>query len=194
VAQVGGRLPAGLDFDAGNFRVTGTPIESGFFNATFLFTDAGGSTLETTNYFFIDGGASTVQIYTDGNLGTITLDSFYSNQLSACCALSYIWTLVGGSMPPGIGLSASGQLIGTATRAGTYVFQVQAADPNNSVHYGVRQFTLIVTPLSIAANNDLPDGFVNTPYNAPLTGCRSSRVTSGIQSTDQVYRIHCQSV
>lgn len=170
VAQVGGQLPAGLSVDAESLMVSGTPIESGFFDPVWQFTDALGDTVQQANYFSIDGGSSTVQIYTPGDLGTTTLGSFYSNRLFACCAASYGWSVVDERhLPTGLSLSSSGDLSGTPTTAGTYTFLVRAADTAESANYGLRQFTLKVTPLSVPVNYDLPDAFVNSPYRVTLT-------------------------
>jgi large repetitive protein len=166
VAQISGRFPAGLSFDPANLVVSGTPIESGFFDAVLQFTDALGDKLQQTNYFSISGGP--VQIYTGSDLGTITLGSFYFNQLFACCADSYAWSVAGGTLPPGLSLSTNGDLSGTPTTAGTFTFLVSAADAANSANFGLRQFRLTVTPLSVPGNYDLPDGFVNTPYSVAL--------------------------
>jgi hypothetical protein len=84
VAQVGGRLPVGLSFDSTTFMVTGTPAESGFFNAVFRFTDAFGETLQQTHFFSISDAPSTIVINTGCDRGTIMLGAFYSNQLFPC--------------------------------------------------------------------------------------------------------------
>ena len=166
--QTGGQLPAGLTLDGTNLQVTGTPLENGYFNATFRFTDATGNTLQTANFLFISGGASTITINNNGNLGTAAAGQFYSNVLSACCAPSIAWSQIGGSLPPGISLSVSGQLSGTPDTSGTYTFLVLAADAANPSNFGVRQFTLAVTPITIVTSSTLPFGNVGSPYGATL--------------------------
>jgi hypothetical protein len=168
-AEIDGRLPAGLTFDPATFAIAGTPLENGGFWNVFLVTDDVGNTLRTGVFLSIGGGGSTIGINNDGDLGTVTVGGFYSNQLSACCVPSYAWSLVGDTLPPGLGLSAAGLLSGTPTSLGTYTFMIRAADATNPLNFGQRQFTMIVTPLSMTGSTRLPDGFVNSPYNASLT-------------------------
>lgn len=41
----------------------------------------------------------------------------------------YVWTLIGGSLPPGLTLDSAGNITGTPTLQGTYGFDVQVTDP-----------------------------------------------------------------
>jgi hypothetical protein len=52
------------------------------------------------------------------------------------------WTLAGGSLPPGISLSASGVLSGTPRTAGEYTFTVRATGARRQTD--TKQFTLVV--------------------------------------------------
>ena len=175
VAQTSGRLPLGLaltttELTTGIFPVTGTPIESGnnVFNPIFELVDFGGATLRATAYLSIGGGASTIQINHNGVLGTITTGSSYSNQLSACCVPSYTWSLTSGTLPPGLSISSGGNLSGTPNTSGAYTFVLRAEDATNAANFGNRQFSVVVSPLSVS-NTTLPVGFVNTPYGTTLT-------------------------
>jgi uncharacterized repeat protein (TIGR03803 family)/probable HAF family extracellular repeat protein len=174
VAQVGGHLPAGVTYDGASLQVSGTPIENGAFSVVWEFTDSAGETLQTTRYPYINGGVPNIAINGSSNLGTIVLGSFYSNQLFACCASSLAWSVTGGALPPGVNLSTTGQLSGTPTTIGSYTFLVQATDTASSANFGLRQFTLVITPLSVTTSFTLPDGFVTTPYSAALTATGGS--------------------
>ena len=68
------------------------------------------------------------------------------------------------SLPPGLGLSSSGQLSGTATTAGDYVFLIQAA---NGANVGVEHFELVVTPITITTAS-LPYGIVGSAYSTSM--------------------------
>jgi len=82
--------------------------------------------------------------------------------------LAYTWSLIGGSLPPGITLSAGGLLNGFAVTAGTYTFLVQVADQNNLANTGAHQFTLIVSPISMVLT--VPSfGNVGASYTATFT-------------------------
>jgi hypothetical protein len=95
------------------------------------------------------------------SLADATVGAPYSQGLEASGGQSpYSWSLAADStsLPPGLGLSTSGQISGTATTAGTYSFRVQVADGANPVHTAVRDlsitvmdvpdFTLVVSPAS----------------------------------------------
>lgn len=44
----------------------------------------------------------------------------------------YTWTLISGSLPQGVSLGAGGELSGTPSQSGDYVFGVQATDANGN--------------------------------------------------------------
>jgi hypothetical protein len=163
-----GTLPGGTSLTG--LTVSGTPTEGGPFNPLFRFTDSAGpaNTLTVTQNFFINYGVGT-----STNLGTyttqyVTLNQPWSFGLGACCAPSYTWTQIGGTMPPGITLSTGGLLSGTPNTAGTYVFLVQATETGVSSNYGTRQLTVVVTPLVVTTGYGLPYGNVNALYSQPL--------------------------
>ena len=177
-AQVArGVLPDGISL--GGMTVSGTPVENGYFDPDFTFTETGsGSTLHMTYGFTIAAGTSTITLNTPNFdtpgsitdiLGYYTVGSTLSYQLGACCVPSYTWSQTGGTLPPGISLTSGGLLTGTLSTAGTYTFLVQAADSTNAPNYGVRQYTIVVTPLNITNSNPLPYGNVSVAYSQTLS-------------------------
>jgi Peptidase A4 family/Putative Ig domain len=63
------------------------------------------------------------------SLPAATVGAPYSATLTASGgAAPYIWSVVSGSLPPGIGLSAAGVLAGTPTAAGAFTFGVSVSD------------------------------------------------------------------
>ncbi|MGD0498822.1 MAG: putative Ig domain-containing protein, partial [Bryobacteraceae bacterium] len=173
VSKVGGTLPDGLTLNAGAMQVSGTPLENGGFGPVLRFTDSANPshTLVRTNPLNINNvnnlAGSGININANSNLGTVTGGNAYSNQLSACCVASYTWSVTGGALPNGITLSAGGLLSGTPTAAGTYTFLIEAADAASVASPGFRQFTLIVTPISIVTNG-LPYGNLSAAYSQTL--------------------------
>lgn len=88
----------------------------------------------------------------------------------------YVWTLLSGSLPPGLGLSANGTIAGTPTTAGSFSFAVQVTDSKKRTGFGA--FTITVTgedggepptPLQVSCANVPPTGTVGTAYNGLLT-------------------------
>ena len=51
---------------------------------------------------------------------------------------------------------------------GTFSFTVKATDSANSANFAQRQFTMIVTPMSLTSNTFLPNGFVGVPFSSTL--------------------------
>jgi uncharacterized protein (TIGR03437 family) len=91
----------------------------------------------------------------------------------------YTFTLVGGTLPPGIVLGSTGTLSGTPTTAGSYTFTVKVTDTTGASAVGT--FTLTVAPpaLTVTTPSPLPSGMVTVQYpqqvlaasggNAPYT-------------------------
>jgi large repetitive protein len=99
-------------------------------------------------------------------------------------ALPYQYTLIGGTMPPGLSLSFSGTISGTPTSAGSYSFWVNLSDQNPpSADWcrpaeAQREFTIVVegggspaaVPLSIVPTSLAPAAtVVGTPYSFQLS-------------------------
>ena len=166
-ALVSGRMPVGMTFDPANLVMSGTPAENGGFNPVFDFTDAGGSTLRATIPFFVSTPGP--NIHHNGYLGSWTTGSSLSQQLNACCAPGYSWSVVGGAMPPGMTLSSGGLLNAPALNTpGDYWFIVQVQDTFTGNVSAVR-FTILVTPLTTALPPELNFGNVGSGYDVDLT-------------------------
>jgi large repetitive protein len=176
-ALVSGRLALGLTFNPATLTISGTPTEAGNFRGVFEFTDADGETLLVSNYFTIGGGASTLLITSNDDLGTISAGAAYSNQLQACCAPSLVWSIASGSLPSGLALSPDGLLSGTPPTgtSGTFTFLVRVQDGTNLANTVVRQFTILVTPLTASSN--LPPGNVGVPYSGSLSATGGTGIT-----------------
>ena len=174
VSQAGGLLADGLSLNAGNFLVSGSPLENGTFFAVFQFADTASHSLHVTSYYTISGGASTITIGTANNLGLWTVGSSPNVYLYACCASGYTWSVIGGVLPPGLSLSPAGNLNGTLSSAGTYSFLTSAADTGNGSNAGYRQFVMTVTPIGLTTAVALPYGNVGAHYNQTLAATGGS--------------------
>lgn len=91
----------------------------------------------------------------------------YSQQLSAANATGVVsWSVVGGSLPPGLTLSTAGAITGSATSNGIYSFTVQASDSHNPPQVVQAQETIrVVDPVVITSSPTFPDACVNQPYS-----------------------------
>ncbi|MEO5936332.1 MAG: putative Ig domain-containing protein, partial [Terriglobales bacterium] len=81
----------------------------------------------------------------------------------------YTWTMVSGTLPPGLTLSAAGVISGTSTTPGTYTFTLRITDAaGQSV---TRQFSLTVNGVGLTIDTTaLSSGIIGTPYTATFSG------------------------
>ncbi len=88
----------------------------------------------------------------------------------------YQWSVVSGSLPPGISLSSNGVLAGTPTSSGQYAFSVQARDLEGATE--TRAYTLAVATATATAGptsssptittSSLPTATVGASYSATI--------------------------
>jgi hypothetical protein len=78
------------------------------------------------------------------------------------------WTITAGALPPGINLSSSGLVSGTAASPGSFTATIQVADGNSPADTASQTFTLNVstTPLSVQTTMPAPDAVVGQFYDA----------------------------
>jgi Putative Ig domain/Galactose oxidase, central domain len=111
-----------------------------------------------------------VTIVTNALPATDRLDAGYSVQLQAVGGKpgADTWSIASGALPPGIGLSASGLVSGTATTPGSYQVTIQAADSASPQNIGTQSYTLNVspTPLTLQFVLTPPDGVVGQFYTS----------------------------
>jgi hypothetical protein len=79
------------------------------------------------------------------------------------------WSLVGGSLPPGLNLSAAGIISGTPTAVGTFPFVVQVADTGTPQHIASRQFSITVAPPVAITTPALPNAAPGAQYTQVVT-------------------------
>lgn len=131
------------------------------------------------------------------NMPTGVVGQAYSKQFDGAggCgpALPYQYTLIAGSLPPGLSLSFSGLISGTPTQAGSWSFYVNLSDQNPpSASWcrpaeAQRQFTITVTggaqPLAINQPT-LPTKatVVGTAYSFQFTAAGGGTQTWSVQS------------
>ncbi|CAG0927097.1 partial Serine/threonine-protein kinase PknD, partial [Planctomycetaceae bacterium] len=144
---VSGALPPGLSIGGtiSTGTISGVPSSAGTFNFTVQVQDAGGSDTQALSIVVIASGP--VSINTT-SLPSAEPGAGYSATITASGGTSagYTWSIIGGSLPPGLTLASSGTpsttITGTAGGAGDYVFDVRVIDSGSNS--GVKQFTLHV--------------------------------------------------
>jgi hypothetical protein len=79
----------------------------------------------------------------------------------------YTWSVIGGALPTGMTLSASGLLNGVPTVAGTSIFSVQVADSASTPQKTEISETLVISNGAVSITSlSLPQGTINTAYSA----------------------------
>ena len=75
--------------------------------------------------------------------------SAYSQMLAANGRIApYTWSVVSGTLPPGLSLSPAGVIAGTPTAAGVSTFGVQVADSESTPATATASFSLTVVPIA----------------------------------------------
>lgn len=90
--------------------------------------------------------------------------SVFSTSITAVGGISpLIWSVVSGTLPPGLSLSQTGVLSGTPTTNGQYTFTIQVTEPDGS--YAQKTYTFGVIQIT---TNQLPPYSVGVPYSFQL--------------------------
>jgi large repetitive protein len=121
-------------------------------------------------------------IVTTAGLPEAAINKAYSVSLEASGGSVGSWSVVEGALPDGLGLTSTGAISGTPTRAGGFMFRVQAnGSPNNDT----KQLTIVVLPplalggpggQAYAAEPVALNGKVNTPlaWGVAATGGKAA--------------------
>jgi hypothetical protein len=174
-----GALPSGLTL-SGAGTLSGSPTAAGTFTFTVQVTNTYPSAI--ANFPPLTATQSfTVVVYPALTITTVTpsvgtLGAAYSQTLVAtggAGASTYTWSLVSGTLPPGLTLSAAGVLSGTPTAAGTFTFSVQVSSQsaNSGVLTASQGFAVVIAGVpSLSIAGVLSGGAVGVPYSGALTG------------------------
>ncbi len=178
---VAGDLPPGLALGASTGLLAGTPSAQGSFVFTVQVTDAQAQA-DSAQRAFTVAIAAAPPAPADLVLSTATLPggqvgTSYSGTLAASGGVApYRWSVVVGSLPPGLALGGSnGVLAGTPTIAGSFSFAIQVADSQSPADTAQRVFTVAIAAPPPPAPADLvlstaslPGGKVGTAYSSAL--------------------------
>lgn len=167
---VSGSLPPGLMLTAFNGQIIGTPTTTGTYTPGFQVTDANNRTARVNLSITITGnGGGTLRIATTSLAGG-TVGVLYGASLQATGGVQpYTWAQVGGLLPPGLVLTASGAIGGTPTTSGSYGFTVQVSDSSSPQQAAQATLSITIAPASLQiTTTELNSGTVNTFYQSQL--------------------------
>jgi hypothetical protein len=124
----GGQLPGGLALDGLHGQISGTPTTPGTSAFTLHVSDSASGSANQNCSITISSAVPPLSVSTvalpDGIAGVQ-----YGQTLSARGGQPpYTWSLGGGALPPGLNVSANGQISGSPATAGQFAFTVHVVD------------------------------------------------------------------
>jgi hypothetical protein len=174
--SIGGSLPAGLSMSTSTGLISGTPTATGTFKFTATVTDAGNpaQTVSIPLAIVVAVPAPTALAITTSSMPAGTNGTSYSSALQASGGTSpYAWSITGGSLPAGLGLSSTTGLIsGTPTANGTSNFTVTVTDGGSPAQAKSVPLSIVVAAPSastLTINATLAAGTVNAGYSSTMT-------------------------
>jgi hypothetical protein len=175
-----GTLPPGLDFypitnpDSGNIsdtaKISGTPTTWGTYTFTVSVSDPTTPPVSQTLTIHV---LKPLEITTESLLINGIKNAPYNTTLDAEGGVPpYSWNLVdveGQKLPDGLILESDGTIHGTPLIAGSFSFTAKVTDSSEEPQEVIKEFNLFIAPLDFEITTDsLPDGYVETSYNATL--------------------------
>lgn len=168
-AVASGALPAGLMMTSGGL-ISGVPSASGVASFGVSATDAFGSSGAFGFEINVTGSPTIVAFGED--LQYAILNDFYDEPLEVAGGTPpYTFALVGGALPTGLTLAASGVISGTPTVVEAESFTVQVTDANGLVGDSVLRLSVQgpLLPTIVPTVTLLPYGVVGTAYSETIT-------------------------
>jgi hypothetical protein len=126
-------LPPGLTLNASTGVISGIPTHAGTYSFTTKVTDSKGTSDTVTCTIVVQSSVVNLDCGTCGAAKATVNVSYAVNYSVSGGASPYAYTLVTGTLPPGLSLNGStGKISGTPTTVGSYQFTVKATDSNGN--------------------------------------------------------------
>ncbi|MCA8917522.1 MAG: putative Ig domain-containing protein [Planctomycetes bacterium] len=170
-SHAAGPMPPGMSLSASTqptAMLVGTPTVVGTYVFTIRVIESGGGTfdLQTCTVQIVPPIVITTTTLPDG----LTASAYNENiDVTGGTGAGYTWNVVGGTLPPGLSIGASGnpvQLSGTPTQSGQYNFTVEVTDSGSNVDTQALSVAVVALIDTVAGNG------VSTAPNA-ITGHHS---------------------
>jgi hypothetical protein len=167
-----GALPVGLTLNGGT--IAGRP--SAIATSTFVLkvTDANGLTATQSLPLTVAG----VLTITTTTLPQAPVNTAFSYTLLTTGGTSpYTWTVLSGSVPPGLTLTTAGTLSGTPSAPGSYSLTVKATDAGTPQQSATAVLTATITSALSVTTSSIPQAAVSILYRVAFTA------TGGVSPT-----------
>lgn len=172
-ATLNGALPTGITFNPATLAFVGTPTESGTFTFDVTATDSTGGTPGTvTATYSLTVLVPTLSLSPETVQGATAGVTYTQTFVATGGVAPYQYTLSAGTLPAGLTLdTATGQLAGTPTQAGSFDFSVTATDSTaGTAATTVRAYTLAVSaPVIVVDPDTLPTALQSVEYTQALS-------------------------
>ncbi|MDE1155945.1 MAG: putative Ig domain-containing protein [Acidobacteriaceae bacterium] len=162
-----GSLPAGLTLSSSG-AIVGTPTTKGTASFVAQVTDSAAATATVSLSITVNDAATPLSIpaatLPGGTVGT----AYTSSLVAAGGSTPYAWSVLSGTLPPGLSLSSTGAITGTPTTTGSYSFVTQVKDSLEASASAT--FSIAVqsgTTLALTVST-LPEGTVGVAYQQSI--------------------------
>ncbi len=125
-------------------------------------------------------GPAVAPVWTDEQAVNGTVDSAYTDKLTATGYPEPVLTIVGGSLPDGLSMDASGNITGTPTATGQFTFKVKATNGLADIYTTVTINITNDTSASWTDRNIEPVMKANTAYSDRVTADMTGTITYSI--------------
>jgi hypothetical protein len=149
--------------------ISGVPTAGGAFYPVIQVTDATNNS--GTKALSVSIALGSVPLISTSSLAGGTIGTAYSATLQATGGTTpYTWSIISGSLPPGLNLAAStGVISGAPTASGTASFTVQVEDPANDASAKTLSIAISGTPAALGiSSSSLGGGTIGTAYSGTL--------------------------
>jgi hypothetical protein len=160
---ISGSLPPNLNLSTAG-TLSGTPNTPGTFGFTVRVRSGDGQNASRALSMTVNPDL----VITTTSLPNGAPSVSYSRSLSATGGTGgYTWSLLSGSLPAGLSLSAAGTISGTPTTSGTSTFtaRVRSGDGQNALS----ELSLVINPDLVITTSSLPNGAPSVRYRQGLS-------------------------
>lgn len=190
-----GSLTPGLSLGSSTARsvtISGTPTAQTNSNFTIKIADSKGGSA-TQSLTIAVGAPLPLAVATTSLPGTSLNMAYPATTLQASGGIPpFSWSILSGSLPPGLTLASNGAISGTATQSGNFPFVVQVTDSENPVMTASKGLTISVGNLSTLSGNYAFEfnGFNSTGSAVSIAGSFTAdgngNITNGIEDANAI--------